>query len=81
MQGARTGRWRYSHFALRAFANLERLGLDLEVGGGTCKDRSQAQRHLIEGFFVLSWKPGSQEQGGSVHLAFLEEVRAGVPGW
>lgn len=82
MQGARTGRWRCSHFALRAFANLERLGLDLGVVGCTCKDRSQDQRHLIEGFFfVLSWKPGSQEQGGSDHLAFLEEVRAGVPGW
>ena len=59
-RGAGTGRWLCSHFALRAFANLERPGLDLGVGGDTCKDRSQDQRRLTEGFFsVVSWRWGA----------------------
>ena len=33
-------------FAPRAFARLERLGLDLD-GEGTCKDRTQGRRQQI----------------------------------
>lgn len=76
-QGAGTGRWRCSCFALRAFANLERPGLDLGVGGDTCKDRSQDQRCLTEGFFsVISWRRGVRNKG--VQPALLSWRKSGL---
>ena len=76
-RGAGTGRWLCSHFALRAFANLERPGLDLGVGGGTCKDRSQDQRRLTEGFFsVVSWRWGVRNKG--VQPALLSWKKSGL---
>ena len=75
--GAGMGRWRCSHFAPRAFANLERPSLDLGVRRGTCKDGSQDQRRLTEGFFsAVSWRRGVRNKG--VQPALLSWRKSGL---